>query len=93
MQKILAKLFYVNKTISINFNDPLIVGSFSGDCMSIKHKVIDMIFIHKLNLDDFKLCSDSLLNNFNAIFNESQLQPEFKIKNKNDTNSSEMVIR
>jgi len=84
MEKTLAKLFYVNKTISINFNDPLLVGSFSGDCVSIKNKVIDLIFVHKLNREDFKICLDSLINNFNSIFNETQSQPDIKMKNKNE---------
>ena len=90
MEKAMAKLFFVNKTVSINFNDPILAGSFFGDCMSSKNKVIDLIFVHKLNKEDFKICSDSLLNNFNHIFNETQSQPEMKIKNKTDLN---MVLK
>jgi hypothetical protein len=68
VQKFLSKIFYYNKTLSIHFNNPILVGSFGGNCVSCKNKVIDLLFTHDLTEIDMKEHSENLLKNFiNAL--------------------------
>lgn len=84
IEKMLAKLCFVNKTISIHFSNPLLVGSFSSNSISNKNKFIDLLFTHKLTNKDIKNSSDSLIKNFNLIFNDSSSEPTMVIKNRKD---------
>lgn len=64
IQKFIAKIFYFNQTISIHFNNPMLVGSFRDDCCNIKHKVIDLLFTHHLSEEEMMECTDNLIKNF-----------------------------
>jgi hypothetical protein len=86
--KNLSKINYTNKSVSFHFDSPIIVGSFQNSCARRNHKVIDILFTHKISLEDIKISTDYLLKNFNMIFNSSDTeQPDIKIHNKrNDLN-------
>ena len=84
IEKILSKIFYINKTMSIHFDGPILIGSFINNCHSIKNKFIDILFTHKLTVDDFKKGVDQLLKNFNMIFNDTNSQPLIKFTNEKD---------
>lgn len=68
IQSFIAKIVYFNKTISIHFNNPILVGSFVNNCSNSKHKIIDILFTHKLQNDEMIPSINNLIKNFkNAL--------------------------
>jgi hypothetical protein len=83
IQKILAKVLYTNKSVSMHFDSPIIVGSFQNSCSRSNHKVVDILFTHKIKPEDMKTSTESLMKNFNLIFDDGGMEePEIKILNK-----------
>jgi hypothetical protein len=81
--KIVSKINYTNKSVSFHFDSPIMVGSFQNSCARSNHKVIDIVFTHKISVEDIKTSTDSLIKNFNMIFNDAgREEPEIKIHNK-----------
>jgi hypothetical protein len=84
IQKIISKLLYINKSISFHFSKPQIVGSFANSCWMENNKQIDILFTHSLISSEMKSASESLLKNFNLIFNNSSEEPIINLARKKD---------
>lgn len=84
IEKFLAKVFYTNKTFCIHFDDPIIIGSFSGNCVSANNKVIDILLSHKLDFKNFPYSVDILIKNFKNIICEFNVESDVKVHNKID---------
>jgi hypothetical protein len=84
VQKIISKLLYINKSIYFHFSKPNLVGSFANSCWMENFKQIDILFTHSLNSNEIKSATESLIKNFNMIFNNSSDEPIIKIGRKKD---------
>lgn len=85
IQKMLSLIFHSGKTISIHFNNPMLIGSFQYDCANVYNLVIDILFYHQMK--DVKESIDILLKNFKVLIKETTSELIFNIINRiNETN-------
>ncbi len=93
IHKALSLLFHLNKTLSIHFNNPILIGSFQYDCPSVLHQTVDLLLYHTLNADQIKDSLDNLVKKFKDVLKDFCQDFFVNIFNRVDETNLDVMLR
>lgn len=90
VHKVLALIFYSNKTLSIHFSNPTLAGSFQYDCPNSLNMSIDIILFHQIKPIEIKEAMEMLISKFKLILKD--ISSDFLVNITNRINSTNLDL-
>ena len=93
IHRILSLIFHSNKTLSINFSNPTLAGSFQYDCPNNLNLTIDIILYHQITPSEIKEAIEMLIAKFKQILKDESSDFIISISNRINATNLDILVK